>query len=150
MMVDIGRFPKERRPLIAGWLSELGFEVQLQDIWAVKQDGQGRKAKDSQQSSNASGDAPSKTRSTGRYLVTLPTSAEAERLVREIHGRKYSVASNLVRRSFLSLPSLLSLPSRRRQPTPVLSMRLGVFPCWLDFQWKSTTKEVQIAASLMG
>ena len=106
MMVDIGRYPRERRPLIAGWLSELGFEVQIQDIWAVKQDGQGRKAKDSQQSSNAnSGDAPSKNRSTGRYLVTLPTSAEAERLVREIHGRKYSVASNLVRRSFFFVSS---------------------------------------------
>ncbi len=95
--VDIGQFPKHRTPLIAGWLSELGFAVGHNDVRPIT--GGARKQK---QSSAADEEVPVKRKITGRYLVTLPTTAEAERLVREIHGRKYSVSSKLVRQSILT------------------------------------------------
>ena len=96
LKVDIGHFPKERAPLIAGWLSELGFKIKFSDLRPVL--GGFQKAS-KQQSSAAADEAQVKRRPTGNYLVTLPTTAEAERLAREIHGRKYAITSKLVRQS---------------------------------------------------
>jgi hypothetical protein len=107
MKVDIGQFPKHRSPLIAGWLSELGFKLSYNDVRPIL--GGPRKQK---QSSAADDDAKVKRKLTGRYLVTLATTAEAERLAREIHGRKYSVSSKLVRRSIPPSTSPRSLVPR--------------------------------------
>lgn len=96
LKVDIGNFPRERVPLIAGWLSELGFKIKNSDLRPVLG---GLQKGSKQQSSSAGDEAQVKRRPTGNYVVTLPTAAEAERLAREIHGRKYSVASKLVRQS---------------------------------------------------
>ena len=96
MKVDIGQYPKDRAPLIAGWLSDLGFKLSHKDVRPIV--GGPRKQKQSSKD-----DAPAKRQFTGRYLVTLRTIAEAERLAREIHGRKYSVSSKLVRHSVLLL-----------------------------------------------
>ena len=96
MDVDVGYYPRDRVPLIQGWLSELGFN----GVFVNTVRGQARKQR---HQTAAAGDkenekaAPAKRQLTGRYLVTLPSSAEAERLAREIHGRKYAVTSKLVR-----------------------------------------------------
>lgn len=94
MHLDIGYYPKERVPLLVGWLTDLGFHIKHNNIKSVL----GQPFKKEAKPPSAAGDAARvKRRYTGRYLVTLPTSAEAERLAREIHGLKYAVTSKLVR-----------------------------------------------------
>lgn len=83
--VDIGYFGKDRVPLVAGWITGLGFDVSNQYVKSVR--GQERKQ---QSGGNV------KHAITGRYLVTLTSASEAERLAREMHGRKYLVSSKLV------------------------------------------------------
>ena len=96
--VDIGYFGRDRVPLVAGWVTELGFDVSNQSVKSVR--GQERKQH---------GGGNTKHAITGRYLVTLPSAAEAERLGREMHGRKYLITSKLVSvcgtRAFCSLAS---------------------------------------------
>ena len=77
--VDIGHFGRDRAPLIASWITEKGFDVSRQAIHSVPG------------ATNPAG----KRSVTGRYLVTLGSSAEAERLTREMHGSRYPVSSAL-------------------------------------------------------